>query len=178
MLMLGMRRTTLMAATAWIAVAAVAVLGSRPLAAQGTRATVRGTVKTAAGAARPSVTVNVVNLDNQNERQAITEADGTWSIAGLLPGRYEIRVDESGFQPYRSAAITLTAGQQRTENISLRPAPPTRTPAQPPPPPPAPPGPPPPPAVVVPDYIPSPDRWHLEFPVWQRYPPELKGAYP
>jgi hypothetical protein len=30
----------------------------------------------------------------------------------------------------------------------------------------------------VPDYIPSPDRWHLEFPVWQRYPPELKGAYP
>src|SRR5712672_3266412 len=129
--MLRMRRTMLMAATAWIAVAAVAVLGSRPLAAQGTRATVRGTVKTAAGAARPSVTVNVVNLDNQNERQAITEADGTWSIAGLLPGRYEIRVDESGFQPFRSAAITLTAGQQRTEDVTLRPvaAAPAPTPA-------------------------------------------------
>ena len=31
---------------------------------------------------------------------------------------------------------------------------------------------------MVPDYIPSPDRWRLEFPVWQRYPPELQGAYP
>jgi hypothetical protein len=191
--MLEMRRTTVIAAVAWTA---VALLGSRPLVAQGTRATLRGTVKTAAGAPQPSVTVNVVNLDNQNERQAITEADGTWTIGGLLPGRYEIHVEESGFQPYRSAAITLTAGQQRTEDISLRPAaptpapvapaptrpaqPPSQRPAQPPPaqpPPPPPPGPPPP-AVVVPDYIPSPDRWHLEFPVWQRYPPELKGAYP
>src|SRR5438876_421089 len=138
--MLQMRRTTVIAAVAWIA---VAVVGSRPLAAQGTRATLRGAVRTAAGAVPPSVTVNVVNLDNQNERQAITEADGTWTVGGLLPGRYEVRVEESGFQPYRSAAITLAAGQQRTEDISLRPVAPTRTPAQPPLPPP---GPPPPPA--------------------------------
>src|SRR5438445_9906384 len=89
--MLFRRRTTVIATVVWIA---VALVGSRPLAAQGTRATLRGTVKTAAGAARPSVTVNVVNLDNQNERQAITETDGTWSIAGLLPDRYEVRVDE------------------------------------------------------------------------------------
>src|SRR6185436_16298162 len=32
--------------------------------------------------------------------------------------------------------------------------------------------------VEIPDYIPSPDRWRLEFPVWQRYPPELQGDYP
>src|SRR5258708_27141938 len=103
--MLLMRRTTMIAAVAWIA----GVLFASPLAAQGTRATLRGTVKTAAGAARPSVTVNVVNLDNQNERQAITEADGTRSVAGLLPGRYEVRVAGAGIPPYRSAAIALTA---------------------------------------------------------------------
>src|SRR5260221_12280476 len=107
--MLRMRRTTLMAATAWIAVAAVAVLGGRPLAAQGTRATLRGTVRTATGAARPSVTVNVVNLDNQNERQAITEADGTWSIGGLLPRRYQGRGDEGGLPPGRNPAVTPDA---------------------------------------------------------------------
>ena len=137
------------------------------------RATLRGTVRVGRDA-RSNITVNVVNLENQNERQAISETDGTWTIGGLLPGRYEVRVNDASYRPYASGPITLTAGQQRTADISLQEV---RV-QPPPPPPPPPPGPPPPPAVVVPDYIPSPDRWHLEFPTWQRYPPELKGAYP
>src|SRR5438477_536880 len=140
--MLCMRRTTVIATVAWIA---LALLGSRPLAAQGTRATLRGTVKTAAGAARPSATVNVVNLDNQNERQAIAEADGTWSVGGLQPGRYELRVDDAAFRPYKSAVIVLLAGQQRVVDIALQAAPPVRT-TQRTTPPPQPTGPPPPPA--------------------------------
>src|SRR5262249_12030804 len=132
----------------------------------------RGTV-TAGRSTRQNVTVNVVNLESQNERQAISEADGTWTVGGLLPGRYEVRVDDAGYRPYRSGTITLTAGQQRPADIALQelaraprtqPAPPS--------------GPPPPPAVVVPDYIPSPDRWHLEFPTWQRYPPDVPGSHP
>jgi hypothetical protein len=235
-----------------------------PAPAQGGRATLRGTVRTA-GVPRPNVTVNVVNLDNQNERQAITEADGTWTIGGLLPGRYEIRIDETGLTPYRSAAIALTGGQQRTEDIALIAAAPAATPPPPPAPPqrPAPPAPPPaqpnaraslrgtvkaagvaapsvtinvlnletknerqvitesdgtysagglPPgryqlhvedkalapyrsdtialapgqqatadislSIAVADYIPSPDRWRLEFPVWQRYSPDVPGSHP
>src|SRR5439155_8437035 len=113
--MLQLRRTMVIAV---VTALTVTLLGGGRAAAQGTRATVRGTVR-ANGAPRPNVTVNVVNLDNQNERQAITEADGAWSIAGLLPGRYEVRVDETGFQPYRSAALTLAAGQQQTNDITL-----------------------------------------------------------
>ena len=90
--MLQLRRTL---GIAVVTALALALLGSGRAAAQGTRATLLGTVR-AGGAARPNVTVNVVNLENQNERQAITEADGTWSIAGLLPGRYEVRVDRRG----------------------------------------------------------------------------------
>src|SRR5712691_1676656 len=116
--MLELRRTTMIVALAWIA----AVLpGSQPLAAQGTRATLRGTLRSAAGAPQPSVTINVVNLETEAERQAITEADGTWVVGGLLPGRYQIRVDEGGFVPYRGDAIVLTAGQQGTADIILRP---------------------------------------------------------
>ena len=168
--MLQLRRTLVIAV---VTALAVALPGSDLAAAQGTRATLRGTVR-AGGAARPNVTVNVVNLESQNERQAISEADGTWSVAGLQPGRYEVRVDDTSYRPYRSGTITLTAGQQRTADIALQEvARTTRTtpPAQPS-------GPPPPPAVVVPDYIPSPDRWHLEFPAWQRYPPDVPGAHP
>src|SRR3989442_669194 len=171
--MFDMRRTTVIAAAAWIA-AAVAV--GRPLAAQGKGATLRGTVRVGR-TPRPGVTVNVVNIENQNERQAITEADGTWSVGGLQPGRYEVRVDDAAFRPYKSAVIVLLAGQQRTADIALQAAPPVRT-TQRTTPPPQPTGPPPPPPVVVPDYIPSPDRWRLEFPVWQRYPPEATAAHP
>jgi hypothetical protein len=188
------------------AAALFVLLTPRPVAAQA-RATLRGTLRNAAGAPQPNVTINVVNLDTENERQVITEADGTWTMGGLLPGRYEIRIDEAGFAPLRQA-VTLTAGQQSTQALTLRPAaapaqpapappPPTPTPAPRPaqpaptpaptpppaapaatPPPQAAPAPPAPPAVVVPDYIREPDRWRLEFPVWQRYPPDVPGHHP
>jgi Carboxypeptidase regulatory-like domain len=148
---------------AWVA---LVWLTAQPASAQA-RATLRGTLRTAAGAPQPNVTINVVNLDTENERQVITEADGAWTMGGLLPGRYEIRIDEAGFAPLRQA-VTLTAGQDSTQNVTLRPA------AAPAPPPPMPA----PPAVVVPDYIPSPDRWRLDFPVWQRYPPDVAGHHP
>src|SRR3954470_17759554 len=172
------------AATAVFAL--LVMFAPRPAAAQA-RATLRGTLRNAAGAPQPNVTINVVNLETENERQVITEADGTWTMGGLLPGRYEIRVDEAGFTPLRQG-VTLTAGQQSTQTLTLSPAtapaqpaptpvPPTPTPAPRPAQPPPPPAPAPP-AVVVPDYIPEPDRWRLEFPVWQRYPPDVPGHHP
>src|SRR5438874_253049 len=167
--MLQLRRTMVIAV---VTALTVTLLGGGRAAAQGTGATLRGTVRVGRST-RSNVTVNVVNLESQNERQAISEVDGTWSVAGLQPGRYEVRVDDASYRPYKSGTITLSAGQQRTEDISLQEvARTTRTPPA------APPGPPPPPAVVVPDYIPSPDRWHLEFPAWQRYPPDVPGAHP
>src|SRR5438309_432150 len=141
--MLQLRRTM---AIAVLTAVAVALLGGDRAAAQGTRATLRGTVRVGRSP-RANVTVNVVNLESQNERQAISEVDGTWSVAGLQPGRYEVRVDDASYRPYKSGTITLSAAQQRTEDISLQEvARTTRTP-----PPARPSGPPPPPAVVVPD---------------------------
>lgn len=157
----------------------------RPSAAQA-RATVAGTVRNAAGAPQAGRTVTLLSLDTQNERQAITEADGTYVIGGLLPGRYQVRIDEAGFTPYAGAPMGLAAGERRTEDVTLRPiaapAPPAPAPAARPAPA-APPAPaaapaPAPAVVVVPDYVPIPDRWRLEFPVWQRYPPELGTDYP
>src|SRR5262249_36391811 len=176
-------RAALVAATA-----AVVLLAAAPPAAAQARATLRGTLRNAAGGPLPNVTINVFNFQNENERQVITEADGTWTMGGLLPGRYEIRIDETGFASFRQT-VTLTAGQDSTQNLTLRTAaaaPSAPTPPQPTPP--ATPTPTPsqqptprataPPAVVVPDYVPSPDRWRLEFPVWQRYPPDVPGHHP
>ena len=144
-----------------------------PATGQGPRATVAGTVRDAQGAGRPLVTVKVVNLATANERLAITEMDGTYIVGGLLPGRYQVKVEEAAFLPFEGAVLTLTAGQRQTVDVALRavaaPPSPVPAPSQ---------GTTPAPAVSIPDYIPSPDRWRLDFPVWQRYPPELSGEYP
>src|SRR5262245_51176249 len=177
---LALRSLQLRAAILTVVAAIAALALAQPVAAQA-RATLRGTLRNAAGSPQPNATINVVNLDNENERQAITEADGTWTIGGLLPGRYEIRIDEAAFASFRQT-VTLTAGQQIAQDIALRPAAPAPAPRPTPapiaPPQAAPPSPSAPPAVVVPDYLPSSDRWRLDFPIWQRYPPDISGHHP
>src|SRR5438128_1290574 len=111
--MLPIRPTRVIAAIIVLALA----LAAGSAAAQATRATLRGTVRVGRST-RSNVTVNVVNLESQNERQAISETDGTWSVGGLAPGRYEVRVDDASYRPYKSGTITLAAGQQRTADIS------------------------------------------------------------
>src|SRR5439155_11220270 len=100
----------------------VAAAPAAPAAAQGARATIAGTVRNAQGAPQPVITVTVVSLDTQNERQAVTETDGTYIVGGLLPGRYQVRVEETAFAPFQSAAVTLAAGQRQTVDVVLRPA--------------------------------------------------------
>jgi hypothetical protein len=160
-----------------------------PPAAQGTRGTIRGTV-TAPGGATPTVTVILTNAAG-DDRRVTTDQQGGYVFGGLLAGVYRLRIEEPAFLPWRSPDVQLAAGQIVTVNIALElPAPsPQPKPVTPPPPkpvtpPPAPKPEAPPPAkpqadpVKVPDYIPTPDRWRLEFPMWQRYPRELSGEYP
>ena len=152
---------------AWLTVLAVLAL---PAVAQAQRATLTGTVTDAAGTPQGTVTVIVTTLDADVDRRTVTGPDGIYTFGGLLPGRYRIRVEEPNFELFSSLGFVLSAGERRTLDITLQrpgapaePPPPAREPAQP---------------ERTPDYIPSPDRWRLEFPVWQRYPPELEGEYP
>src|SRR5581483_3135968 len=196
--------TTMSVLRPFSAVAAALVvamaLAASPAAAQ-PPAAVTGTLRNAAGAPLGSVTITVVNLDTRDEREVITQNDGSFTVGGLEAGRYQIRIQESGYAPYQGATLTLAAGQRVRADLTLQPAaapatpPPAAQPQQPPrpaqpparpatpppatpPPAPAPPPTPAPKPVEIPDYIPSPDRWRLEFPVWQRYPPELGKDYP
>ena len=151
---------------------------------QGTRSTISGTVRNPEGAPQPTVTVNVVNLETDDERQAITDEQGAYVVGGLLPGRYRVKIDEGGTAPFESREIRLSAGDRRTIDVRLaalavasrsddRSAP---KPVRPPSPPftscnePLPSGTTPTPSDPIPDYVPCPDRWRLDFPVWQRYP--------
>ncbi len=154
--------------------------------AQGARATITGAVTDPAGAPQSPVTVILTSAATGDDRRVVTDASGVYLFGGLLPGTYRLRIEEAAFTPWRSPDVLLTPGERRTLDVRLeRPAapPPVPTPKPAPPPPPPAPTPQPPAAPVadpvkVPDYIPTPDRWRLEFPLWQRYPRELEGEYP
>ena len=137
-----------------------------PAAAQPPRATISGVVKDDADRPQQTLTVTLVELETSLERQAVTDEAGTFVFGGLPPGSYQLRVAESAFAPFTSGVLNIAAGDRQVVSIALVTAP--RGAPQPAPTPPE----------TVPDYLPTADRWDLEFPVWQRYPPDSSGANP
>jgi len=127
-------------------------LSPLPARAQGQRATVSGTVTNVLGVPQARVTVRVVNADTGEERIAVTDAGGNFTLGGLPAGDYELLVEDTLFAGY-STRVTLAPGDRaRVDTIVLRPS--------------------------RPDFVPTSDRWGLEFPDWQRYPEGQQGEYP
>ena len=118
--------------------------------AQGTRATIAGTVKDTRGIALPRVTVTIRNLESEADRPAVTAPDGTFSVGGLAPGRYRVSIQEPGVVPF-TRELTVEAGARAALDIVL--------------------------SYTVPDFVPVPDRWRLKFPEWIRYQNQ-DGEYP
>ncbi len=133
-------------------VAGVIVASLLPVvaAAQGTRATIAGTVKDARGIARPRVTVTIRNVESEAERQAVSAPDGTFSVGGLAPGAYRVTVQEPGAVPVQRD-LTVQAGERAALDIVV--------------------------TYTIPDFVPVPDRWRLKFPEWVRYQNQ-DGEYP
>lgn len=119
--------------------------------AQTGRATVTGTVADSRGTRLPRVTVVIRSRDTAAERPAVTGPDGTFSVGGLTPGVYTVRVSDPGFVAFERE-VTLTEGSTVPVVIELR--------------------------YTVDDFSPVTDRWRLRFPLWQRYATDQEGEYP
>jgi hypothetical protein len=104
------------------------------------------------------VTVLIRNRDTGDEHPSVTAPDGTFRAGGLDPAVYDVRIEEPGFEPWASPELTLAAGEPRTLTVALQPEGES--------------------ADKVQDFVPIPDRWRLEFPLWQRYPRDQDGEYP
>ncbi len=105
-------------------IAALAVaLGTTLLApgvslAQLSTATLKGQISTDARPATPGLAVTAVNQANGNTYRATTLADGSYTLAGLAPGAYEIRVaGPSGAA--RTEVITLHVGETASLDLAL-----------------------------------------------------------
>jgi len=70
-----------------------------PVAAQVTTATLVGRVTDESGGALPGFAAEAKNLSSGFFFRAVTKEDGSFQLANLPPGTYELTVSGSGWQP-------------------------------------------------------------------------------
>jgi hypothetical protein len=87
--------------------------------AQITAATMSGTIKDDTGGVLPGADVVAKNLETGISRSTVSSAGGTFTLAGLPPGRYEVRVTLPGFNT-SAQTVELAVGQQAGLTITLK----------------------------------------------------------
>src|SRR2546425_9062899 len=81
-----------------------------PAAAQGQSSAVQGRVLDESGAALPGVTVVVTHQDSGVFRQVVSNADGSYFVANIVPGPYRITAELQGFKKYERRDVILLVG--------------------------------------------------------------------
>src|ERR1700751_4674650 len=81
------------------------------LSAQSTYGSVAGTVSDVSGGAIADAQVTLTNLDTAEKRMQQSGTDGLYSFVNLLPGRYRIDVEKTGFKRVARPEVIVAAGQ-------------------------------------------------------------------
>ena len=103
----------------WGAALALAMIVAGPATradAQGLTGQISGVVTDSGGGVMPGATVTVKNVGTNLTREAVTGADGVYTITNLLAGTFDLTVTVQGFKPYEQKGIVLGA----TERLALR----------------------------------------------------------
>jgi carboxypeptidase family protein/TonB-dependent receptor-like protein len=101
-----------------LATIAVFLLHVPAAQAQVDRATLSGVVKDTGGGVVPGATVQVTNLATNLESLQTTTETGSYQAVNLIPGRYRIDVELSGFKK-SSQVVTLEVGQRARVDVVL-----------------------------------------------------------
>ena len=89
------------------------------LAAQGTTATILGTVTDSTGASIPGANVQVKNVGTGQTTNSQTDAQGRYRIPDIGVGDYEVQASKDGFATLLHKGIGLTVGSQNVVDFSL-----------------------------------------------------------
>ncbi len=91
----------------------------RPAAAQGTTASIQGTIADDAGVL-PGATIVAKDAQAGYVFEAVTGVDGSFTLTGLRPGTYEITVTMNQYKP-ASRTVQVSVGQSLTANFKVTP---------------------------------------------------------
>ena len=86
---------------------------------QATSASVSGTVTDQNAAVIPGAMLIVKNTETGQERKVQTDGAGNYSIVGLSPGNYEVRVERQGFNSETRSGLKLTVAEEAVLNVRL-----------------------------------------------------------
>ena len=86
--------------------------------AQVDRATLSGVVRDTGGGVVPGATVTVTNLATNVASNQVTTDTGAYQVVNLVPGRYQVEVELSGFKK-SSQVVTLEVGQRARLDVEL-----------------------------------------------------------
>ncbi len=98
----------------WFAVV-VALCGA---AVGATPGSITGYVRNSAGVAQMGATVELLGTAGQSQ-VVYTDAKGFFTLSGLLPGSYDVRVSAPSFLPALREDVALAAGASKVLNITL-----------------------------------------------------------
>ncbi|HVL69240.1 MAG TPA: carboxypeptidase-like regulatory domain-containing protein [Vicinamibacterales bacterium] len=82
-------------------------------------ATLVGTVTDAQGAVLPGATVTVTNRATGTTRSVVTNESGNYNVAALVPGRYHVQVEMSGFRQARLENLELLVDTTARQDFRL-----------------------------------------------------------
>jgi hypothetical protein len=100
-------------------VAALFVAPPKPAEAQTIFGTILGTATDSSGAVIPGVKIRVTNVDTALDREAETDALGNYEVSALLPGRYRVTAERTGFQRLLREGIELQTRQVARVDLTL-----------------------------------------------------------
>src|SRR5678816_3426918 len=91
-----------------------------PAMAQTTNGVIAGIISDAQGGVLPGVTVTGRNVDTGATRSITTEEDGRFRLAGLVPGRYELKAELQGFGAVTVPDVTVAVDSETTRNVTMQ----------------------------------------------------------
>jgi hypothetical protein len=97
------------------------VLGCIPVYAQDRGRTLSGTVTSASGTTIGNVRLVIKNIASSDTRSVTVSSDGTYLVASLSPGTYEITASAQGFENAH-ATVAITPNGKQVVNLVMRPA--------------------------------------------------------
>lgn len=103
----------------WLLVCVLALLVPALASAQQGTTEVRGQVTDPQGGVLPGVNIVVRNQDTGMFRETVSNADGSFFVAGIVPGMYQIEAELQGFKKYNRRDVRLEIGKTATADIRL-----------------------------------------------------------
>jgi outer membrane receptor protein involved in Fe transport len=101
-----------------LAVLAIALMIPALVAAQTESGKVTGTVTDQSGAVLPGVTVNLKSVERASTRSTVTNAQGEYVFASLVPGNYEVTAELSGFST-KQTRTAVPVGATVAVNVQM-----------------------------------------------------------